>query len=160
MRLPTVEPAADCRTCAGDLCARRDRPWAPGKLALQYWFFYVYNDWNNLHEADWKMIQLVFDASTPGQALHRAPVEVGYSQHEGAERAAWHDVGPVVGVVLILTTDAPLWLVNVVAGLVYAVTMPFVAITTAYVYFDARVRGEVEGERDVVELPAEIELSS
>ncbi len=63
----------------------------PGKLALQYWFFYVFNDWNNLHEGDWEMIQLVFDASTPAQALKQAPVEVGYSQHEGAERAAWTD---------------------------------------------------------------------
>src|SRR5262249_6843373 len=25
----------------------------PGKLALQYWLFYAYNDWNNLHEGDW-----------------------------------------------------------------------------------------------------------
>jgi hypothetical protein len=63
----------------------------PGKLALQYWLFYVFNDWNNLHEGDWEMIQLVFDASTPAQALQRAPVEVGYSQHEGAERAGWDD---------------------------------------------------------------------
>jgi hypothetical protein len=63
----------------------------PGKLALQYWFFYVFNDWNNLHEGDWEMIQLVFDASTAAQALRRRPVEVGYSQHEGAERAAWSD---------------------------------------------------------------------
>jgi hypothetical protein len=62
-----------------------------GKLALQYWFFYVFNDWNNLHEGDWEMIQLVFDASTPGQALERPPVEIGYSQHEGAERAGWTD---------------------------------------------------------------------
>jgi hypothetical protein len=61
----------------------------PGKLALQYWLFYVFNDWNNLHEGDWEMIQLVFDASTPGQALERPPSEVGYSQHEGGERAAW-----------------------------------------------------------------------
>jgi hypothetical protein len=63
----------------------------PEKLALQYWLFYVFNDWNNLHEGDWEMIQLVFDASTPAQALERSPVEVGYSQHEGAERAAWDD---------------------------------------------------------------------
>jgi hypothetical protein len=66
-------------------------PAFPGKLALQYWLFYVFNDWNNLHEGDWEMIQLVFDASTPGQALRHPPVEVGYSQHEGAERAAWGD---------------------------------------------------------------------
>jgi hypothetical protein len=66
-------------------------PEFPGKLALQYWFFYVFNDWNNLHEGDWEMIQLVFDAATPAQALRRLPVEVGYSQHEGAERATWDD---------------------------------------------------------------------
>jgi hypothetical protein len=63
----------------------------PGKLALQYWFFYVFNDWNNLHEGDWEMIQLNFDASTPAEALERTPVEVGYSQHEGAEAADWRD---------------------------------------------------------------------
>ena len=66
-------------------------PAFPGKLALQYWFYYVFNDFNNTHEGDWEMIQLVFDASDASQALARAPVEVGYSQHEGAERAAWED---------------------------------------------------------------------
>lgn len=66
-------------------------PSHPGEIALQYWFFYVFNDWNNLHEGDWEMIQLVFDAPTAAAALQTAPVEVGYSQHEGAERAAWGD---------------------------------------------------------------------
>ena len=63
----------------------------PGKLALQYWFFYPFNDFNNTHEGDWEMTQLVFDASDAGQALTKTPVEVGYSSHEGAERAAWGD---------------------------------------------------------------------
>jgi hypothetical protein len=63
----------------------------PGKLALQYWFFYVFNDFNNLHEGDWEMIQLVFDAPNASSALSQKPVEVGYSSHEGAERAAWDD---------------------------------------------------------------------
>jgi hypothetical protein len=66
-------------------------PAHPGKLALQYWLFYVFNDWNNLHEGDWEMIQLVFDASSAAQALHGAPVAVGYSQHKGAESAGWDD---------------------------------------------------------------------
>jgi hypothetical protein len=66
-------------------------PGFPGRLALQYWMFYVYNDWNNLHEGDWEMIQLNFDAATAGQALHQTPVEVGFSQHTGGERAAWGD---------------------------------------------------------------------
>jgi hypothetical protein len=68
-------------------------------------------------------------------------------------------VGPLLGVLLILGTDAPFWLVNVIAGLVYAVAMPFVALTTAYVYFDARVRSELAGEQEAVVLPEEIDLS-
>jgi hypothetical protein len=66
-------------------------PAHPGKLALQYWFFYVFNDFNNLHEGDWEMIQLDFDARSAADALTKQPIEVGYSQHEGAERAAWSD---------------------------------------------------------------------
>jgi hypothetical protein len=66
-------------------------PGKPGKLALQYWLYYPFNDWNNKHESDWEMIQLMFDASTASEALERSPTEVGYSQHEGAERAAWDD---------------------------------------------------------------------
>jgi hypothetical protein len=64
-------------------------PLHPGKLALQYWLFYAYNDWNNLHEGDWEMIQLDFDAASAADALATAPTSIGYSQHEGAERAAW-----------------------------------------------------------------------
>ena len=60
-----------------------------GWLALQYWLFYAYNDWNNLHEGDWEMIQLVFDAANARDALVRPPTTVGYSQHEGAEKAEW-----------------------------------------------------------------------
>jgi hypothetical protein len=63
----------------------------PERIALQYWLFYVFNDWNNLHEGDWEMIQLDFDAASAAQALHRTPLEIGYSQHEGAERAPWND---------------------------------------------------------------------
>jgi hypothetical protein len=63
----------------------------PDRLALQYWLYYPFNDWNNLHEGDWEMIQLVFPASTPEEALETEPLEVGYSQHEGGERAEWGD---------------------------------------------------------------------
>ena len=66
-------------------------PGYPGKLALQYWFFYPFNDFNNTHEGDWEMIQLVFDASDAREALDREPALVGYSSHEGAESAEWDD---------------------------------------------------------------------
>ena len=61
----------------------------PDELALQYWFFYAFNDFNNLHEGDWEMIQLVFGARDAREALEQKPVAVGYSSHEGAERADW-----------------------------------------------------------------------
>ena len=67
-------------------------------------------------------------------------------------------VGPVLGALLILATSAPFWLVNVIAGLIYTVTMPLVALTTAYVYFDRRGANE-PAEQTRPELPAEIELS-
>ena len=66
-------------------------PAQPGKLALQYWFFYVFNDFNNKHEGDWEMIQLDFDAADAAEALGKEPTKVGYSSHEGAERAEWGD---------------------------------------------------------------------
>ena len=67
------------------------QPGKPGKLALQYWFYYPFNDFNNKHESDWEMIQLMFDAGSAADALNRRPTEVGYSQHQGAERADWTD---------------------------------------------------------------------
>jgi hypothetical protein len=66
-------------------------PEHPGQLSLQYWFFYVFNQFNNLHEGDWEMIQLDFDAADAADALTKTPVAVGYSSHEGAERADWGD---------------------------------------------------------------------
>ncbi len=63
----------------------------PGKLSLQYWFFYTFNDFNNTHEGDWEMIQLVFDAADAQEALGEEPEAVGYSSHEGAEESAWDD---------------------------------------------------------------------
>jgi hypothetical protein len=63
----------------------------PGTLALQYWFYWYYNDWNNTHESDWEGIQLLFEASSAAEALTVEPIGVGYSQHEGGERAGWND---------------------------------------------------------------------
>ena len=66
--------------------------------------------------------------------------------------------GPLLGALLILLTSAPLPLLNIVAGIVYALALPFVALTTSYVYFDARARHELERAQEPDELPAEIRL--
>jgi hypothetical protein len=60
-----------------------------GQTAVAYWFFYIYNDFNNKHEGDWEMIQLDFPAPNATAALKVHPSAVGYSQHDGAEEAAW-----------------------------------------------------------------------
>ncbi len=61
----------------------------PDLLAVQYWFYWYYNDWNNKHESDWEGIQLLFEASSIAEALAGEPVSVGYAQHEGGEQADW-----------------------------------------------------------------------
>jgi hypothetical protein len=63
----------------------------PG-IALQYFFYYWFNDFNDLHESDWEMIQLAFDdANTVEAALARSPTRVAYAQHGGGELADWDD---------------------------------------------------------------------
>ena len=62
-----------------------------GSVVLQYWFWWVYNDWNDRHEGDWEMVQLVFDAPDAPAALAVAPGQAAYAQHEGAEVADWSD---------------------------------------------------------------------
>jgi hypothetical protein len=66
-------------------------------------------------------------------------------------------VGPLVGTLLILVTGAPFPVANLVSGVTYAVLMPYVGLTMAYLYFDARVRSELERDDQApVALPAEV----
>ena len=90
-----------------------------------------------------------------GHLVRRKWLKVGSLTILGAAIALV--TGSLAGVLLILVTDAPLAAIDVVAGIVYAVTLPFVALTTAYVYFDMRVRDELAGPV-VDQLSAEIAL--
>ena len=63
----------------------------PGKLALQYYFYWVFNDFVDNHESDWEMVQLTFDADTAEEALTQDPVSIAYAQHEGGETAEWQE---------------------------------------------------------------------
>jgi hypothetical protein len=67
--------------------------------------------------------------------------------------------GPLLGALLIFVVDLPLATINIIAGIVYAAALPFVALVTAYVYFDARTTLALEPALDQRELPAELELS-
>lgn len=74
-----------------------------GGLFVQYWFYYYFNQFNDLHESDWEGMQIAFDARTARQALASGPAEIGLFQHGGGERAGWsedkvekHGTHPVV----------------------------------------------------------------
>ncbi len=69
----------------------------PDKMAVQYWFFYVFNDWKNRHEGDWEMIQVEFDTGDAEVALSQEPRRVVYSQHATATSYPW-DSGRVTAV--------------------------------------------------------------
>jgi hypothetical protein len=69
-------------------------------------------------------------------------------------------LGPLIGTALIVLTSVPLGLLNLIAGVVYMLTRPFIALTTMYVYMDTRVGEELRPPPDPSELPAQIELSA
>jgi len=60
-------------------------------LVVQYWFFYYFNEFNDVHEGDWEGMQIAFDASTPAEALAQGPSEIALFQHGGGEKGAWDD---------------------------------------------------------------------
>jgi hypothetical protein len=60
-------------------------------FALQYWFFWYFNQFNDLHESDWEGMQLAFEADSREKALAEGPSEVIVFQHSGGERADWDD---------------------------------------------------------------------
>lgn len=61
-------------------------------LAVQYWFFYYFNQLNDLHEGDWEGMQVLFDgANTAADALAQGPTQIALFQHAGGERADWDD---------------------------------------------------------------------
>ncbi len=62
----------------------------PG-FVLQYWFFWYFNQFNDLHEGDWEGMQISFEAETTAAALNEEPREIIVFQHAGGERASWGD---------------------------------------------------------------------
>jgi hypothetical protein len=61
-------------------------------LVVQYWFFYYFNQFNDVHEGDWEGMQISFDdVDTPAEALAHGPSQIALFQHAGGERANWDD---------------------------------------------------------------------
>ena len=62
-------------------------------FVMQYWFFWYFNQFNDLHEGDWEGMQISFESETPKEALESGeePSEIIVFQHSGGERADWAD---------------------------------------------------------------------
>ena len=68
-------------------------------------------------------------------------------------------VGPLLGTALILGTSLPFAVSNAVAGIVYALLVPLIALNSLYVYADISVRDRLEPPVEKpAELPAEATL--
>ena len=76
------------------------------QLYVQYWFYYYFNQFNDLHESDWEGMQIAFDAATPASGARGGPVgdrplpargrRAGrLGRREGRE--AWHAPGRLLG---------------------------------------------------------------
>jgi hypothetical protein len=52
-----------------------------GRVAIEYWLLYLYNDFYDAHEADWEGVTVVLQ--------NGAPLGAAYSQHQGRKWIAW-----------------------------------------------------------------------
>jgi len=55
---------------------------------IQYWIFYYFNDWRNLHEGDWELVELCFLNHTVQGILENQiePTFAAYSQHQAGQK--------------------------------------------------------------------------
>jgi hypothetical protein len=54
---------------------------AKNRIAIEYWFAYLYNDFYDKHEADWEGVTVFVHGSTP--------IGVSYSAHQGRRFSQW-----------------------------------------------------------------------
>ena len=60
-------------------------------FVIQYWFFYYFNQFNDLHEGDWEGMQIAFEPDTAAQAMKQGPSRIAVFQHGGGEAVDWDD---------------------------------------------------------------------
>jgi len=77
--IPPMEPS-DCVVYAREVKDDNDKI-----KFLQYWFFYIYNDWKNKHEGDWEHITIKLKDN-------QEPEAVMYSRHYIVEAVKWEKV--------------------------------------------------------------------
>jgi hypothetical protein len=86
---------ADAKIRSEDYAGQVGRPFyqsaggsRPDDVALQFWFCYYFDDWANIHEADWESITVFLRR----QDYAWQPLGATYSEHENGARRHWRDM--------------------------------------------------------------------
>jgi hypothetical protein len=62
---------------------------ALGRVAVEYWLLYLYNDFYDQHEADWEGVTVVL--------ANNSPIGATYSQHQGRKWVPWSALSSTAG---------------------------------------------------------------
>jgi hypothetical protein len=91
-RYPAIEASIVAEHPRPTVYWRLARQSSTGRLALEYWFLYLYNDFTDRHEADWEGVTVFLEDGSP--------IGASYSQHQGRKWTPWGaappDAGPTV----------------------------------------------------------------
>ncbi len=74
--------------------ARVLKPGDSGYTVIQYWYFYYFDEWSNLHEGDWELVELVFSGLSAQELVEAngEPLFAAYSQHQAGQRLSWAEM--------------------------------------------------------------------
>jgi hypothetical protein len=78
---PSIEQQVESTTPRPTVYWHVVRQTSTGRIAIEYWFLYLYNDFFDKHEADWEGVTVFLQGDVP--------LGVSYSQHQGRQWTPW-----------------------------------------------------------------------
>jgi len=63
-------------------------------ITIQFWFFYIFNDFINIHEGDWELVECIWNGDDIQEIIDsgKEPDYVSFSQHHWVETLSWNAV--------------------------------------------------------------------
>jgi hypothetical protein len=81
---PSIEQQVESTTPRPTVYWHVVRQASTGRVAIEYWFLYLYNDFFDKHEADWEGVTVFLQGDVP--------LGVSYSQHQGRQWTPWASI--------------------------------------------------------------------
>jgi len=88
-RYPTIEQTIESARARPTVYWHLARQPSSGRIALEYWFFYLYNNFYANHESDWEGVTVFLEDGVPLGAT--------YSQHQGRKWVPWSSLSTAAG---------------------------------------------------------------